>query len=123
MVLKKKSHPTFNVPNFGAKKRKGVKERWRKSRGIDSKKRIKMRFAGAEPTIGYRNPEELRGVRASGKRAVRIENAKQLNDLLANPDIEGYEITLAGALSRRKKIELTQIANKNKINVTNGAMK
>jgi ribosomal protein L32E len=67
MAIKKKGHPTFNVPNFGSKSRSRVKARWRKQRGIDNKKREKMDFMGAEPTIGYRNPESLRGVRGAAR--------------------------------------------------------
>ena len=41
MIVKKKSHPNFKVPNYGAKTGRRVKARWRKQRGIDNKKRIK----------------------------------------------------------------------------------
>jgi large subunit ribosomal protein L32e len=116
----KKSHPKFNVPNAGAKNRSRVKERWRKQRGIDSKKRIKKDFAGAEPTIGYGNPESVKGVRASGKRALMVMNLEQLRELISSGEIQGYEITLSGALSRRKKAEMSKLASQNKINITNG---
>lgn len=121
-LKKKKSHPTFNVPNFGAKKRSRVPERWRKQRGIDNKKRIKKDFMGAEPTIGYRNSEELRGVRANGKRIVMIYNLNHLKEVLANPEMTNYDVTLAGPLSRRKKMEITKVAAQNKIHVTNGVI-
>ncbi|MDE1811213.1 MAG: hypothetical protein KGH66_04175, partial [Candidatus Micrarchaeota archaeon] len=64
ITMKKKPHPKFNVPNFGARSMSRVPERWRKQRGIDNKKRIKRNFMGAEPTIGYGNPKAIRGVRA-----------------------------------------------------------
>ena len=123
MAFKKRPHPKFNVPNFGAINRKRVKERWRKQRGDDNKKRIKRRFMGAEPNIGWGNPADIRGVRASGKRAILIENAQQLNALLSNPEVADYEVTLAGSLSRKKRIELTEMASRSKVNVTNGARK
>ena len=40
--MQKKTHPTFSIPNFGSKHRKRVPARWRKQRGIDNKKRIKI---------------------------------------------------------------------------------
>ena len=40
MKMIKRKHPRFNVPNYGAKKRKRVMARWRKQRGVDNKKRI-----------------------------------------------------------------------------------
>ncbi len=119
MIMKKKGHPRFNVPNAGAKSRSRVKERWRKQRGIDSKKRVKKSFAGAEPTIGYRNPESIRGIRASGNRAIMVYNTEQLREIISGAE-KGYEITLSGALSRRKKAELSKLATDNGINVTNG---
>ncbi len=121
--MQKKSHPKFNVPNFGAKNRKHVKERWRKQRGIDNKKRIKKAFMGAEPTIGYRNPESLRGVRADGRRSVLVTNLNDLKEFLRNPEVANYDVILAGALSRRKKMEITKLAMEHSINVTNGVTK
>src|SRR5271169_3478888 len=100
MVLRKKSHPTFNVPNFGTKSRKRVPERWRKQRGIDNKKREKMDFMGAEPTIGYRNPESLRGVRRDGKRLVLVHNTEELKALLQG-DVSAINVTIAGGVSIR----------------------
>ena len=123
MSIKKKTHPTFNVPNFGAKNRMRVKESWRKQRGIDNKKRVKKAFAGAEPTIGYGNPEELKGVRVNGKKVLRIQNINELKQMLADPDIADYDVTLASNLSRRKRMEIVALANQNKIHVTNSGMK
>ena len=62
-MMQKKTHPKFNIPNYGTRAGAAVKDRWRKQRGIDNKKRIKRSYAGASPEIGYRNPEELRGIR------------------------------------------------------------
>ncbi len=85
------------MPNFGAKSRKRVLARWRKQRGIDNKKRIKKDFMGAEPTIGYRNPESLRGVRVNGKRIMLVHNVEELKraQRQAN-DRSGYDVTIAG---------------------------
>lgn len=119
--IKKKTHPKFNVPNFGIKKRKGVKERWRKQRGIDNKKRIKMAMMGAEPTIGYRNSESVRGVRANGKRLYMIRNINEIKDALKNPDISSnlYDFVVSHALSKRSRREIAIIAEQNKFRVVN----
>jgi large subunit ribosomal protein L32e len=123
MIMNKKPHPTFSVPNFGAKNRKRVLPRWRRQRGIDSKKRIKRNFMGAEPTIGYRNPESIRGVRANGKRIVIVRNAEELNKLIKSKGLEGCDVTVSKSVSLRKRIAITEIAVKSRINVTNGAYK
>lgn len=126
--MNKKTHPKFNVPNFGARNRSRVKARWRKQRGIDSKKRIKKRFMGAEPTIGYGNPKELKGIRANGKRIVLVHNVDELNGVLQmmTRGYEGFalpDITIAKSVSIRKRIAITELAKKGNLKVTNGAYK
>lgn len=121
MFMKKKSHPTFSIPNYGARARKRVLPRWRKQRGIDNKKRIKKSFMGAEPTIGYANPVPLRGVRVNGKRVMLVHNANELKDLVDKKMLAGYDVTIAKGVSARKRIAITEIANKSKVRVTNGA--
>ncbi len=123
--MNKKQHPKFNVPNFGARNRSGVKERWRKQRGIDNKKRIKKSFMGAEPTIGYRNPEQLRFLKANGKRTLLIHSMREFNEMLENPDIDakGFDVTIAHEVSRRLRAEIVKAAEQNKMYVTNGGKK
>ena len=121
--MQKKSHPKFNVPNFGAKQRSRVPARWRKQRGIDNKKSIKKDFMGAEPTIGYGNPVACKGVRASGKRVMLVHNANELKRFIQEKALDGYDVTIAKGVSIRKRIAITEIANKSRVNVTNGAYK
>ncbi len=119
-MMKKKSHPVFSVPNYGAKKRKRVKPRWRKQRGIDNKKRIKKSFMGAEPTIGYGNPEALKGVRANGKRTVLVGSEAELRVLMGG-GAKDFDVTLRKGISSRKRAMLRGIADRAGISVTNGA--
>ena len=119
--MKKKTHPTFNVPNYGAKKRKRVLPRWRKQRGIDNKKRIKKDFMGAEPTIGYRNPESLQGVRFNGKKIMLVHNVGELKRFVKEGAQSTHDFTIAKGISTRKKIEITEAAKAAKATVTNGA--
>jgi large subunit ribosomal protein L32e len=121
--MKKKSHPTFSIPNYGSKHRKRVLPRWRKQRGIDNKKRVKYAFMGAEPTIGYKNPDELIGVRVNGKRTMLVRNPVELKMLIDKKGLEGYDVIIAKNVSARKRIAMTEIANKAKVKVTNGAYK
>lgn len=104
MTLKKKSHPKFNVPNYGAKSRKRVLPRWRKQRGIDSKKRIKKAFMGAEPTIGYKTPDMLMGLRASGKRLIVVHNVSELKSAANGmPEFaDTFEVSIAGGVGKKK---------------------
>jgi large subunit ribosomal protein L32e len=120
MIVKKKSHPNFKVPNYGAKNRSRVKARWRKQRGIDNKKRIKKDFAGAEPTIGYKNMDSQMGLRADGNRMMLVHNVAELQALIDRKELQNYVVTVSRSVSKRKNAEITGLATKNKVKVTNG---
>jgi len=116
----KKKHPKFNVPNYGAKSRSRVKPRWRKQTGDDSKKRIKKAFAGAAPTIGYKNPASLAGMRADGKRAVLVHNLDELRSAISLHSKDEIDLIISGSVGRRKRIELTKLAESQGFNLVNG---
>jgi large subunit ribosomal protein L32e len=118
MMLKKKSKPYFNIPNYGAKKRSRVQSRWRKQRGVDNKKRTKHSFMGAEPTIGYKNPDSISGIRPSGKRAIHVSNKMELMRAIESSE-ESFDVILSGSLSKRKRLEIIKIADGQKIKVAN----
>ena len=114
MNIKKKSK--FVVPNYGAKSRKGVKNRWRHQRGIDNKKRIMRSGYGAIPKIGYKNDVIKNGLGVDGKQKVLVRNTTELKDAMLIPDVS---IVLHHALSKRKKLELQKIAEKEGLKVAN----
>ena len=116
----KRKHPKFNVPNFGAKSRKRVPERWRKQRGIDNKKRTKKSFMGAEPNIGYGNPDALRGVRASGRRLLVVHN---VNELMLAKGVQNYEVAIAHDVSKRKRQGILKAAAGSSIRIVNSGVK
>ena len=115
-MIRKKNHPTFNVPNFGAKNRKRVQERWRKQRGIDSKKRVKRSGYGAVPNIGYRNSDDVRGMRPDGTMGILVRNRKELDEAMK---MEGVSIILASGLSKRTRAELEKAAEAGKARIAN----
>ncbi|MEM4368553.1 MAG: eL32 family ribosomal protein, partial [Candidatus Anstonellales archaeon] len=80
---KKKKHPIFKQPNFGRTKRKRVKDRWRKPRGIDNAQAKKLKKAGRLPRIGYKNTDVIRNLHPSGRKEVLIENLNQLEQVRA----------------------------------------
>jgi large subunit ribosomal protein L32e len=77
-MLTKKKKPKFNVLNLGFFK--SVKSRWRKPRGTHNKKRMKFKWAGALPKVGYKNAGEIRGMRA-GMAEVLVNNQTELDGL------------------------------------------
>lgn len=120
MTIKKKDHPKFVVPNFGAKHRKGVKARWRKQRGIDNKKRVKRSGYGAVPNIGYKNNETVRHRRPDGTRGLVIHNMKEL-EMAANA--EEVSLIFAHELSDRKREELGKFAISKGLRIVNWVRK
>ncbi|EQD42533.1 60S ribosomal protein L32, partial [mine drainage metagenome] len=118
IIMKKKFHSKFNIPNFGTKSRKGVKDRWRKQTGKDNKKRKKLAHAGAEPTIGYRNMEGVRGLKRNGRLAVLVSNEKEFRDAVVSGN-GNIEITFAKAMGYRKREMLAKRAIEKKIRITN----
>ena len=111
----KRKHPRFNVPNYGAKKRKRVMARWRKQRGVDNKKRIYKSGYGAVPNTGYKNSEKVR-FRKNG-----IELEKVIHNERELLQIGGGDVVakFAHDISLRKRIALQEIADKKGIKVSN----
>ncbi|MCL5101905.1 MAG: eL32 family ribosomal protein [Candidatus Marsarchaeota archaeon] len=121
--VKKKQHPKFNVPNYGAKNRLHVKSRWRKQRGQDNKKRIKKDFMGATPGIGYRNAAKDMGVRVDGKKLLLVHNMAELNDAMHNAEIGSYNIVIAHDVGKRKRLEMQKVASSGNVRIVNGVRK
>jgi large subunit ribosomal protein L32e len=123
MIMQKKKHPRFNVPNQGTYGRGRIKDSWRKQRGIDNKKRIKMRKMGASPEIGYRNPEQLRGLRCDNTRAMLVHNMRELQALIESGRTKEFVAVIAKQVATRKRIEMTRLASQHSLRVTNGVYK
>lgn len=110
-MIKKKSKPKFNVPNAGFKVR--VKERWRRPRGVDSKKRAKFAYAGASPRIGYKNAMEVRGMHPSGLFEILVHNAKELGEAGEKA------VRIAHAVGKKKREQIKKLAAEMKVRVLN----
>jgi large subunit ribosomal protein L32e len=115
MVTKKK-HAVFRVPNYGAKNRKGVKERWRKPRGIDSKIRVEKKGHGATPKVGYKNSAGIRFARRDGTFEHLVHNEREL---LAIHGDKTRVAVLAHGLSRRTRESLQRTADSKGIRIAN----
>jgi len=111
MKKKKKKKPKFNVLNLGFHKR--VKARWRKPRGTHNKKRMKKKWAGALPNIGYRNPEELRDLHPNGYKEVLVHNVAELEEL------KDVLVRIAAAVGAKKREEIEKKAKAMKLKIAN----
>jgi len=109
-----RKHPQFNVPNVDRKKR--VKARWRRPRGVDNKKRISKKIMGASPSIGWRSPRDDRGFHPSGAVEVMVRSMKDLEGLDGK---KGIALRIAGALGARKRAMVMEKAKSMNIRVLN----
>ncbi|MBI5228347.1 50S ribosomal protein L32e [Candidatus Micrarchaeota archaeon] len=114
MVTKKKK-PKFNVPNLGFFK--SVKARWRRPRGTHNKKRMKFKWTGAMPTVGYRNPEAIRGLHPSGKKEVLVHNMAELEGVSGKDSVARLSSTI-GAKKRKIMEEKAKSMNLRIVNAT-----
>jgi len=109
--MQKKNKPKFNVLNLGFFK--SVKGRWRKPRGTHNKKRMRMKWTGASPKIGYRNPEEMRGMHPCGSREVLVNNVPEMEGL------KGVVVRIASSVGGRKRALMVEKAKTLGLRVVN----
>ncbi|MGC8587022.1 MAG: eL32 family ribosomal protein [Candidatus Micrarchaeia archaeon] len=114
MALKKR-HPRFVVPNYGAKHRARVKDRWRKQRGTDNKKRRKYSGYGALPGIGYKNSDSVRFSRPDGSIEMLVHNDGELIKAIE----AGYAIRFSHSISARKRMAMQRIADAKAAKIVN----
>ncbi len=109
--MQKKKKPKFIRQEAYRRKKLGIS--WRRPRGIHSKIRLRKAGKMKRVSIGYRNPEKLRGLTNDGKRVVRVLNSKDLKAVGENAAI------LSGSLGRKKKLEILESAKKAEISFLN----
>ncbi len=110
-MVQKKNKPKFNVLNLGFFK--SVKARWRRPRGTHNKKRMKFKWTGAMPRIGYRNPLELRGLHSSGMKEVLVNNLKEVEGL------KDVVVRIAAAVGAKKRKVIEEKAKALHLRVVN----
>lgn len=104
MAIKKRKHPKFLRPNYGRSSRSRIKLAWRRPRGIDNKKRLKIKYMGASPSIGYRQPNAIRYFHPKGKPEVLVQAPADLEGL------KGVVIRIAGGVGRLKRAAIEKLA-------------
>ena len=102
--LTKKKKPKFTVMNLGFMK--SVPDRWRRPRGTANKKRRHYAFAGAYPKIGYKNPEQIRGLHPLGKKEMLVNNVYDLNKVKDKDML----VRIAGKVGAKKRNQILEKA-------------
>lgn len=93
-----------------------IHDPWRKPKGVDSHMRLSVKGWPALVKIGYRGPQEVRGLHPSGYRDVLVSNVSELNQLVPNQDAA----RIRAGVGRRKRIEIAKRAKELGIRVLNG---
>jgi large subunit ribosomal protein L32e len=113
MAIKKRSHPKFLRPNYGRTKRSRVKLSWRRPRGIDNKKRLKLKYMGASPSIGYGQPSAIKHKHPQGKPEVLIQSPSEVKGL---KDVVVRIASGVGKAKRQLIIKLCEAAGLHVVN-------
>lgn len=94
---------------------KRVEKSWRRSRGLDSKMRKKVKGWPRSVTVGYRGPKEARGLHPSGYEEVLVWNV----DDVSGVDPKTQAIRIAHTVGARKRVEISAKAKEEGIHVLN----
>jgi len=113
MAIKKRKHPQFLRPNSGRSSRSRIKKNWRRPRGIDNKKRLKIKYMGASPSIGYGQPAATRGFHPRGKPEVLVQSPSELENL------KDIVIRIASGVGRLKREAIQKLAASKGLHVAN----
>jgi large subunit ribosomal protein L32e len=103
-MINKKNKPNFNVSNWGLRKRVRNRDSWRRPRADSNKKKMKMKFAGASPRVGYKNPAQIRGLHPSGLPELLVHNIDELDGA------KDVVVRLASAVGARKAADIEKAA-------------
>jgi len=88
---------------------------WRRSKGIDSKMRLKKKSKPASPSIGFRLMREVRGLHPSGYREVLVHNAEELEGV----DPAKEAVRIAHTVGRKKRFAIMEKAKEKGLHILN----
>ncbi len=96
------------------RKKKVYTESWRKPKGMHNKQRREFRGNPARVKVGYKNPDEMRGLNLKGMRVVQVNNTAGLMKL----NSKEYAVKL-GKTGKKLRIELIKLCLQNGFSIIN----
>jgi len=117
IMVSKRKHPKFLRPNYGRSSRSRIKLAWRRPRGIDNKKRSKIKYMGCSPSIGYGQPCEIKYNHPLGLPEALVQTPSEVKSL------KGVVVRIAGGVGRVKREEIIKLCEAAKIKVVNKTKK
>ncbi len=112
-MVSKRQHPKFRRPNYGRSSRSRIKLAWRRPRGIDNKKRLKIAYMGCSPSIGYGQPAEIKHHHPQGMPEALVQSPFDLHGL------KGVVIRIASGVGAVKREAIQKLAETMKLRVLN----
>lgn len=111
-IKHKIKQPKFLRQN--AKNLKRLHGKWRKPKGNQSKQRQHRMARGAMARIGYGMPKTIRGMHPLGMKEIIVHNPAQLK--IVAPD---YCVRIGSTVGKKKRIEITKVAEEMKLKIVN----
>jgi large subunit ribosomal protein L32e len=109
----KKRTPEFLREEWFRYKR--ISKNWRHPDGITSKMRINLKYRPSKVRVGFRGPQETRGLHSSGFEEVIVYNVSDLEDI--NPKTQAARI--GGSVGTKKRINIEKKAEELDIRLLN----
>ncbi len=109
----RKGKPKFMRQEFHKLKRLGQK--WRRPRGIDSKRQDGQKSKGAVPAIGYGKTLSVRGIHPSGYYPVLVGNPEELEAIKSDKEAA----IISASVGRKKRNLIIKQANELNIAILN----
>ncbi|PNX47360.1 MAG: 50S ribosomal protein L32e [Thermoplasmata archaeon M9B1D] len=109
----KKRTPEFLREEWFRYKR--ISKNWRRPDGITSKMRINLKYRPSKVRIGFRGPQETRGLHPSGFEEVIVYNVSDLESI--NPKTQAARI--GGSVGTKKRINIEKKAEELDIRLLN----
>ena len=109
----RKKKPKFIMQDSHKKKR--LKKKWRKPKGLDSKVRYKMRGYRRKVSVGYKTPEVIFGLNKDGLKGVLVESLKDLDKIKQDSEAA----IISRKLGTKKKVEVIKQAKNKSIKIIN----
>ena len=104
----KSKKPTFTRQD--AHKIKGISNKWRRPKGLQSKVRLSKKGYVRKPSQGFRSPKLVRGLNNKGLKEVLIYNIKDFSSIDKNSIA-----VISSTVGKKKKLFLVKEGLKNKI--------
>lgn len=112
-MVSKRPHPKFRRPNYGRSSRSRIKIAWRRPRGIDNKKRLKIAYMGCSPNIGYGQPSSIKHTHPQGLPEALVQSPVDLSGL------KGVVVRISSGVGAVKREAIQKLAEQMKLRVVN----